>query len=66
MSVEIKNLEMPKTCNDCPFLKSTWDALNCILTGSSGGATFAQVKKERRMANCPLKDNEEKCNAESR
>lgn len=53
------NIEMPKSCNDCPMYDDRWDYPTCYITNESRGYNFDIFNK--RMPNCPLKEIK-KCN----
>lgn len=52
MSVIIKDMDMPKCCNDCFALNEDGDYPVCIITQEQRGYNFK--KWEKRMDRCPL------------
>ena len=46
------DMEMPKTCDDCPMFDYSGDYPTCGVTQSSRGYNFEFKKK--RMSECPL------------
>ena len=59
MSVIIKNMDMPKCCNDCFALNEyDGDYPVCIITQEQRGYSFE--KREKRMDRCPLVEKDDK------
>lgn len=54
----IIEMEMPKSCNDCPMYDDRWDYPTCYITDKSMGYKFNIF--DRRMPHCPLKEIKEK------
>ena len=50
MSIIIKDMKMPKCCDECPLFDTTIDGI-CSITHSNYEASFLPF---RRMPNCPL------------
>lgn len=57
MSVIIKDMDMPKCCNDCFALNEDGDYPVCIITQEQRGYNFK--KWEKRMDRCPLAEKDE-------
>ena len=52
MSVLIKDMEMPKNCDNCWALDDYGDYPRCLITEEQRGYNFPI--REKRMDNCPL------------
>lgn len=52
--IVIKEMEVPKNCNDCPFLDDTGDYPYCNINGVTHGYNFNTLN--RRMPECPICD----------
>ena len=52
MAVIIKDMEMPRSCSECPFLDDNGDYPFCLVNQKSRGYTFNI--REKRMPTCPL------------
>lgn len=58
MSVFIKKMDLPKCCDDCPFLDDNGDYPSCIANNYlHSGYNFPT--REKRMSHCPLTDGKE-------
>ena len=57
MSVIIKDMDMPKCCNDCFALNEDGDYPVCIITQEQRGYNFK--KWEKRMDRCPLAEKDD-------
>ena len=56
MSVLIKDMEFPKTCNKCPIMVSQDEFIYCPLCDSH---TTEKQSKRQRMKSCRLEDGQE-------
>ena len=52
MSKLIIDMEMPKSCADCPLLDERWDYPMCIVTQETRGYNFDTLNK--KMDKCPI------------
>ena len=59
MSVFIKDIEMPKACDECPFFEDDYDYPTCIVNGKSEGYRSWRKVLKARMDFCPLVDGKE-------
>lgn len=48
------DIEMPKSCADCPLYDDNWDYPACYVTDETKGYNFKY--REKRMSGCPLRD----------
>lgn len=48
----IINIDMPKSCDDCPLYDDRWDYPTCYVTNKSRGYNWDY--RNHRMSNCPL------------
>lgn len=52
MSVLIKNMKIPKNCDDCPMFDDHYDYPYCNITSTCQGYKWSPL--DQRMSNCPL------------
>ena len=52
MNVLIKNMKIPKNCDDCPMFDDHYDYPYCNITSTCQGYKWSPL--DQRMSNCPL------------
>ena len=57
-AVLIKNMSMPKDCDNCPFFDDNGDYPTCMVTNHSRGYNWSPFGQ--RMIDCPLKEVDDK------
>ena len=48
------DMDMPKSCSECPLYDDHWDYPACYATDETRGYNFKY--REKRMPNCPLRE----------
>ena len=55
MSMIVIDMDMPKSCDECPLFDDRWDYPTCYVNQLSSGYTFPI--RDKKMEFCPIKCN---------